>query len=151
MTRSTVVVPAGVDDLPALSATHDASLGLPWRETDFLRELDLAWSHVDVLKEPVGGAALALAVSWIVGGELDLLTLATHPKRRREGHGRRLVRHLLVRAVDLGCTRATLEVRRSNEPALGLYEGLGFARVGLRPRYYADNGEDALILALPLS
>ena len=150
MTPTPVVVPACVDDLPALSAIHEASLGLPWKETDLLRELDLAWSHVDVLKEPVGGLALAFAVSWIVGGELDLLTLATHPDRRREGHAVRLVRHLLVRAVELGCSRATLEVRRSNEPALGLYAGLGFIRVGLRPRYYQDNGEDALILALPL-
>ena len=40
----------------------------------------------------------------------------------------------------------TLEVRRSNHGAIALYESFGFKAAGVRPRYYADNGEDALIM-----
>jgi [ribosomal protein S18]-alanine N-acetyltransferase len=48
------------------------------------------------------------------------------------------------------CTVATLEVRRSNEPALGLYKSYGFRAVGIRPNYYVDEGEDAIVMVLDL-
>ena len=80
------------------------------------------------------------------------------PARRRRGGGLRRVlagggclgRRLLLALRDearaCGGLRATLEVRPSNAGALALYEGEGFAAAALRPRYYTDDGEDALIL-----
>ena len=50
----------------------------------------------------------------------------------------------------MGARYLTLEVRPSNEPALKLYGELGFEVVGVRPRYYSDNGEDALVMVKPL-
>ena len=59
---------------------------------------------------------------------------------------------LMQYAANLGVTYATLEVRRSNERAQNLYKALGFQYVGVRKRYYEDNGEDAFIfccIAMP--
>ena len=59
---------------------------------------------------------------------------------------------LMRLARDLGARVATLEVRLSNGPARALYQRFGFRPVGIRPRYYSDNGEDALIMTTePLS
>jgi ribosomal-protein-alanine N-acetyltransferase len=56
----------------------------------------------------------------------------------------------LARGRERKCTLATLEVRRSNEAALNLYKGFGFRAVGIRPNYYADEGEDAIVMVLDL-
>ena len=47
---------------------------------------------------------------------------------------------------DVGAVLATLEVRRSNAPAIALYSSLGYRQVGLRPRYYQPDGEDAFVM-----
>lgn len=144
-----VIVPAAAEDAAAATALLDAAFGRRWAEAEFLRDLELAWSYVDLVKETHGGGVLALSTSWIVGGEVDLLTVATQPERRREGHACLLLRHALRRGLDHHCRRATLEVRPSNLPAVGLYESLGFSRAGVRPCYY-DDGEEAWIMALAL-
>ena len=78
-------------------------------------------------------------------GEAELLRLAVEPPSRRRGLGRRLT----LRGLDIlraeGCAACHLEVRTGNAGAIALYEGLGFDRVGVRPRYYSD-GADALVL-----
>jgi hypothetical protein len=65
---------------------------------------------------------------------------------RRQGIGERLLLALLDLAAARGAHEATLEVRPSNLPARRLYEKYGFKVVGVRPRYYSDNNEDALIM-----
>jgi ribosomal-protein-alanine N-acetyltransferase len=74
------------------------------------------------------------------------MNVAVSPERRRAGVARRLISQLLEesgRQLPL-----TLEVRVSNHSAIAMYEGLGFRSAGVRPRYYQDNGEDALIMWL---
>jgi ribosomal-protein-alanine N-acetyltransferase len=73
-------------------------------------------------------------------------TFAVLPAFRRRGIGGRLLWELVELAVQLGATVVTLEVRLSNAAARRLYQQFGFRPVGVRPRYYSDNGEDALIL-----
>lgn len=85
---------------------------------------------------------------WKAVDEAHFTNIAVHPASQRQGHGRRLLRGLLDLARAQGCTSATLEVRPSNAGALALYQGEGFAPVALRPHYYSDDGEDALILWL---
>jgi ribosomal protein S18 acetylase RimI-like enzyme len=77
--------------------------------------------------------------------ELESNKLA-HPAWRRQRIGERLLLAFLDIAVDQGAHEATLEVRLSNLAARKLYEKYGFRPVGLRPRYYSDDGEDALIM-----
>ena len=78
--------------------------------------------------------------------EGHIITFAVHPDWRRQHIGERLLLAFLDLAAERGAHEATLEVRLSNLPARRLYEKFGFRPVGLRPRYYSDNGEDALIM-----
>ena len=73
------------------------------------------------------------------------MNVAVDPGDRRAGIATALLLALLERVGDADA-RFTLEVRRSNQPAIALYENHGFRAAGLRRRYYADNGEDALIM-----
>jgi [ribosomal protein S18]-alanine N-acetyltransferase len=72
------------------------------------------------------------------------MNVAVDPARRREGIGRALIEGLIARAGTEASY--TLEVRVSNAAAIALYESYDFRRAGTRPRYYADNGEDAVIM-----
>jgi ribosomal-protein-alanine N-acetyltransferase len=86
---------------------------------------------------------------WYMVDEAHIVAIATHPAYRRQGIGERLLARALELARERDIKTVTLEVRVSNEPAQRLYEKYGFRRVGLRPRYYTDNGEDALIMTTP--
>ena len=83
---------------------------------------------------------------WVMVDEAHVTTFAVDPRWRRRGVGERLLLGLLDIAVARRAREATLEVRLSNVPARRLYEKFGFRPVGIRPRYYSDNGEDALIM-----
>jgi ribosomal-protein-alanine N-acetyltransferase len=83
---------------------------------------------------------------WLMVGEAHISTIAVRPEWRRRGIGELLLVAMLERAVELGGNLATLEVRVSNVAAQSLYGKYGFAKVGLRPHYYRDKGEDALIM-----
>ena len=78
--------------------------------------------------------------------EAHITTFAVHPAWRRQRIGERLLLAFLDLAVGRHAREATLEVRLSNVAARRLYEKYGFRPVGLRPRYYSDNSEDALIM-----
>jgi ribosomal-protein-alanine N-acetyltransferase len=83
---------------------------------------------------------------WLMAGEAHISTIAVRPEWRRRGIGELLLVAMLELAVELGGDLATLEVRVSNVAAQSLYQKYGFAKVGLRPHYYSDRGEDALIM-----
>ena len=80
--------------------------------------------------------------------EAHITTVVVDPDHRRRGLASRLVADLLAHARATGAGSATLEVRVTNEAAQRLYRGFGFVPVGVRPRYYADTGEGALIMWL---
>ena len=80
------------------------------------------------------------------------MNLAVHPDHRREGVGEELARWVLGMGQEKGCRIAMLEVRESNHPARQLYEKLGFKVTAVRPGYYRDPKEDALVMLIePLS
>lgn len=78
--------------------------------------------------------------------DAHITTVAVHPAEHRRKIGSRLLVALLREAAELGAEAATLEVRAGNRGAQRLYAGFGFAPVGIRPRYYGDTGEDALVM-----
>jgi ribosomal-protein-alanine N-acetyltransferase len=86
---------------------------------------------------------------WLLVDEAHICTLAVHPEWRGQRLGQLLLLRLLEEGGRLGACRATLEVRVSNSAALGLYHKCGFQVVSLQKRYYADNQEDAFIMATP--
>ena len=98
-----------------------------------------------MLREP-GSPVAAFCSCWILYDELHINTLAVAPERRRRGLGTMLMTHLLTLAASEGATRALLEVRQSNLPAIRLYETLGFHVTQIRAGYYTHPDEDALVL-----
>ncbi len=96
---------------------------------------------------PSEGHILGYGGFWLMAGEAHISTLAVRPEWRRRGIGELLLVAMLEQAIELGADLATLEVRVSNVAAQSLYEKYGFAKVGLRPHYYSDRGEDALIMS----
>jgi ribosomal-protein-alanine N-acetyltransferase len=79
-------------------------------------------------------------------GESDMMNVAVHPDFRRRGIAAKLVEKLVEDLGKMGNHCLSLEVRVSNDPAIKLYEKLGFSQVGRRPKYYRNPREDALIL-----
>ncbi|MCM2334012.1 MAG: ribosomal protein S18-alanine N-acetyltransferase [Anaeromyxobacteraceae bacterium] len=125
----------------------------PWSEEQLRRELGNAWSIVLAAEEdgPDGAPRMAgYVIVWVVHDELHVLNVATAPEQRRRGVGRAIMEeaHRVGRAR--ACRLSTLEVRRSNAPAIALYRALGYRQVGMRPRYYAEENEDALLMTLDL-
>ncbi len=86
---------------------------------------------------------------WLLVDEAHISTIAVHPHWRGRGLGERLLLALLERGRAQGAARATLEVRVSNLAAQRLYRKVGFEIVSRQKRYYADNDEDAYIMATP--
>ncbi|HCP44832.1 MAG TPA: hypothetical protein DIU15_02210, partial [Deltaproteobacteria bacterium] len=87
---------------------------------------------------------------WVVGPEISLLNIAVDPASRRRGLGRRLLDLAEERGRDRGGCVVFLEVRAGNEAAVTMYRRRGYLQVGIRKGYYADNGEDALVLSREL-
>lgn len=138
-----MTVETDLDDVLAVEAECFVN---PWTRDMYLRELQHpSVARVYVLRlpnEPVAG----FCSMWLVFDELHVNNLAVRPAYRGRGAGTALLRHVLAEAARLGALRATLEVRRSNDPARRLYERLGFRVAGVRRNYYANPPEDALIL-----
>jgi ribosomal-protein-alanine N-acetyltransferase len=138
------------DDTAGVAAMEALSQPSPWPEHVFAGELDRDWAHVDVARFGRAGPLVAFCNYWLVAGELQLLNLATHPAWRRRGIAAMLMNHLLAVARARHCRQLVLEVRLTNHPAQALYAAHGFTTVGRRAGYYADNGEDALVMLLDL-
>jgi len=90
---------------------------------------------------------VGMAGFWIMVDEAHIITIATRYAYQRQGIGEWLLIASLDAAMELKANVITLEVRVSNKPAQELYLKYAFQHVGLRRRYYTDNGEDALIMA----
>lgn len=84
--------------------------------------------------------------SQTVLGETDMMNIAVHPDYRRQGIANQLILTLIQLLTEHGSHSLMLEVRVSNEPAISVYQNLGFAEVGIRKNYYRNPREDALIL-----
>ena len=133
-------------DLEDVAALEAASFTNPWTREMLERELATSLvARVYVLR--TAGKVTAFCSCWIVSDELHINTLAVDPEFRRQGLATLLMRQLLNVAQAEGATRALLEVRRSNVPAIRLYESLGFSVADVRRAYYTQPEEDALILA----
>jgi [ribosomal protein S18]-alanine N-acetyltransferase len=104
-------------------------------------------ARVFVARQPgASGRVVAYCAVWVIFDELHINNLAVLPEWRRRGVAKRLLRYVLERTAADGAVCATLEVRQSNEAARRLYERFGFAATGVRPGYYSNPIEDALVL-----
>jgi ribosomal-protein-alanine N-acetyltransferase len=149
--ESFVVEPMRLGDLEAVTEIEQVAFRSPWSAQVFLEEMSRDWAHVDVVRDPSDQRAVAFGNYWLVADEVHLLNIATHPEERRKGHAARLLAHIIALGRTRGCRLVTLEVRRSNAAAQRLYRRFGFRPVGVRPNYYAEDQEDAIVMLLDLT
>lgn len=164
-----------LQDLPDVLAIERASFPIPFTEHLFRMELNLDVANLFVARLRVSGGRFPAAANgensdaqmggsggerssplgyidyWKVQDEIHLITIAVHPDWRHLSIGSRMLTHMIEDSRARGGKQATLDVRPSNTAAIALYRKFGFREVGVRKRYYQDNGEDALVMALDLS
>lgn len=139
-------------DLPGVMEIEKEAFSNPWSVEMVKKELVQDWSVVLLLEEstPWGWELRGFAIFWLVADEVHVLNVATHVSSRRKGLGRQLMEEVIALGRSRKSRLATLEVRRSNVAAITLYSRVGFRTVGLRPAYYGDNQEDAVIMNMDL-
>ncbi len=137
------------EDLPGVLEIERLSFRTPWTETLFLEELETPFcnSLVAVVEGLVRGS-IHFA---IVLDEIHLRNVAVHPSFKRRGIATRLMEEMIERSMKKGAFLCFLEVRYSNRQAISLYRKFGFTRKGIRPLYYSDTNEDAVIMAADFS
>ena len=135
-------------DLRAVMRIESVSFPTPWTKNMFLREMREDNDIASFLVARVGRALAGYGGFWLILDECHIGNIAVHPRWRRRRIGERLFKAMLEGARAGGARKATVEVRRSNIPAQSLYRKHGFREVAVRRRYYADTGEDALIMNL---
>ena len=144
--------PAETGDLDEIARIERASFRIPWKREFFESELREPYRFTRVLGGDPGLvpriAGYLFAVS--LYEEFHINKIATDPRVRHRGLGRRLLEDAIVRARNIGAESVTLEVRLSNLPAREFYRSYGFNESFRRKSYYQD-GEDAFALVLTLA
>jgi ribosomal-protein-alanine N-acetyltransferase len=131
-------------DLPAVISIERRSFPTPWSLAMFV--LELSKPSGICLAATAGDELRGYLVCSRYDAVWHLMNVAVAPDHRRGGIATELIRRLFEESGRE--LPFTLEVRVSNREAIAMYEGFGFRSAGTRPRYYHDNGEDALIMWL---
>jgi [ribosomal protein S18]-alanine N-acetyltransferase len=148
--RITVLVPPVSDadrDALLVLEEHSGERALSW---DTLVAEATTDQGIVVVARDAGGRAVGFASARLLVDTVHVVRMVVEPARRRHGVGTLLLAALVTWSHEMGALELTLEVRASNAGARGLYGRFGMVEAGRRPRYYPD-GEDALLLTLPLS
>lgn len=137
-------------DLPVVIALDASSFSLPWPESAFHFEVEKndasrCWVAEIAADPPV---LAGMMIAWLILDELHIATFAVDPAWRRQHIGQRLLAFTLANGLEHGAQKSFLEVRRGNLAARSLYTSFGYEEVGVRKKYYSDNGEDAIMLNL---
>ncbi|WP_106627880.1 ribosomal protein S18-alanine N-acetyltransferase [Selenomonas massiliensis] len=132
------------EDAEGVARVECESFPTPWSREDFWREASNDFACYIVALDDA--EIIGFGGCWISFEEAQVTNIALTASQRGRGLGKVLMEKLMRVAAERGAERMTLEVRPSNTPALRLYEGLGFAAIGVRKKYYQDNDEDAILM-----
>ena len=133
-----------LDDVPQVHQIELATFHTPWSYQSFVDEMTTNKCARYVVAEE-DGKVLAYAGAWLIFDEGHITNIAVTAEARGRGIGKGVTRALMQYAANMGVQYMTLEVLRSNTGAQNMYKGLGFIELGVRKRYYEDNGEDAYL------
>lgn len=131
-------------DVPAVAALDKLCFRIPWSEQSFAAEMENQLAVYFVAE--VDGVIAGYCGFWQVADEGHITNVAVLEQFRRAGVGSRLVETMETAAKQAGLVLMTLEVRKSNHAAIGLYEKYGFRTIGERKNYYQEPVENALIM-----
>ena len=137
--------PASVEDLSRIESESNRA---PWSRKFFAYEFENTFSRTFGAR--VAGCLAGFVVVHVVADEVHIVNLAVDKRFRRRGVARAMLLEVLDELYCQGAEWVYLEVRAGNLAALSLYEQFGFFRAGTRPKYYSDNGEDAVLMNMNL-
>ena len=142
------VISIGVEYLNDCLSLDKISMNGLWSKGQWEKELsDSKKICFGILKN---SKIIALCTGWLIVDELQITSIAVHPKEQRQGLGGKILSSILLEAVASGAKKATLEVKKSNSSAQALYLKLNFKVIGIRKKYYKD-GTDAITYSKSLS
>ena len=139
------ITPMSLEDLATVLKIELRSFSTAWPANAFqteLRENKLAHYFIGRLD----GEIVAYGGIWVIMEDSHVTTIAVDPDRRGLALGEQMLVQLLERAIELGASWITLEVRETNDVAQKLYRKYGFTTVSTRRGYYSDNDESALVM-----
>lgn len=143
-TDELLLTPLTIEHLDKLLELEHLCFASPWSREAYAAEFaENSLAHYCGIWQ--NQRLLAFAGFWQIMDEGHIANVGVHPDARGQGMGKILLTRMATACRALGGRAMTLEVRESNMPARRLYEKMGFASAGLRPRYY-DNGENAVIM-----
>ena len=131
------------EDVEAVSIIESETFSMPWKAKDFLEMINLDYAYYIVAKE--NGIPIGCCGVRNMCGDGEITNVVIRKEHRRKGYAGQMLKYLMEQGRNRGIRRYTLEVRRSNEAAIALYEKLGFVCEGVRPGFYEKPVEDALI------
>lgn len=133
------------DDIEEVVEIEKVAFSTPWSKEAFTTEINenhLAYYVVAELDKRV----VAYGGIWLILNEGHITNIAVKEDHKGKGIGNKIVEGLIRYCIEKDIDNMTLEVRKSNLVAISLYEKYGFISYGIRPKYYADDGEDAIIM-----
>ena len=133
-------------DVKAVVVIEAESFYDAWNENMVLGEVNNNLTHYLIME--ANGVTIGYAGFWLVAGEAQVTRVAVTKEERGKNYGTRLTAALINKAWELEAEAVTLEVRESNIAAQRAYLTCGFASEGIRPNYYEDNHENAVIMWL---
>jgi ribosomal-protein-alanine N-acetyltransferase len=144
---------ASLGSLVEILKIEEACFSAPWTRKMLEAELrGNPFAHFLVARQRASEASpqeiIGYLCYWLVFEEVRLMNLAVIESMRHRGIAKSLVAAALRTGMSQSAHRAVLEVRASNRPGQRLYEGFGFSQTAIRPRYYANPEEDAVLMEL---
>ncbi len=134
-----------IEDIPSVSKLEKETFGSEaWSEKDYIEVLGLSYAYYLVAYE--GEKLIGSCGLRNMCGDGEITNVMIVPEERKKGIGEKMLLELMSRTREIGVREFTLEVRSQNMPAIGLYKKLGFAEEGVRPNFYTDPADDAIIM-----
>jgi len=133
------------DDIDQILEIEKESFSTPWSRNSFLTEIQKNLLAKYIVAE-LDNNILGYGGLWLILNEGHITNIAVKKAHRGKGIGEQLIQGLINYCVDNNIDNMTLEVRKSNIVAQNLYKKYGFIDYGIRPNYYSDDGEDAIVM-----
>lgn len=138
--------PLRKEDIPAAAALEKKYFTCPWSENSLRESMDNP--NASFLGAYEGRSLLGYGGIYVVCGEGEITDIVVEESFRKKGIGERLTRGLTEKAFREGAQKVFLEVRKSNDAALGCYEKCGYQCVGVRKNFYEKPMEDAVVMCI---
>lgn len=144
------VRPAIYEDLDAIVAVENRVHIAPWTKAHFQGELDKPYATLWVLTDDETDSVVYGYASFrSMDDSVEILNIAIDMPHRGQGFAKLLLQHVIREAVRAERKHLILDVRKSNLPAVSLYQRAGMAITQYRKNFYS-NGEDAYHMSLEL-